>query len=104
MASFREVVQILITADSRQAVAAIHGVGAAADSDLKKASASSRNLGDTFLKTGAIMVGAGAAIGVGLASSVRAAQEAAKAQILLQNSIKNSPQLVGASISAFNDQ
>ncbi len=104
MASFREIVQILITADSKQAVAAIKGVGDTAERDLKKASAGSKNFGDTMLKTGAIAVGAGAAIAVGLASTIRSAQESEQAQIKLQNTIKNSPQLVGASVKAFNDQ
>lgn len=104
MASFREVVQILITADGKQAVAEIGKVGTAAERDLQKATTGSKNLGDTFLKTGAVMVGAGAAIGLGIASTIRAAQESAIAQAKLKNSIANMPELVGASVSAFNNQ
>lgn len=104
MASFREIVEIIISADGKQAVAEIGKVGAAADKDLKKASTGATHLSSSFLKAGAVMVGAGAAIGFGIASTVKAAESAELAQIKLNTVLKNSPALAGVSAGAFNKQ
>lgn len=104
MASATEVLRLLITADAKGAVSSIESVGKAADKDLKKAEAGSKRLGDAFLKTGAVMVGASAAIAVGLASTVKSALDSEHAQLKLQNTLDKMPKLAGANVSAFNKQ
>lgn len=103
-AGFTELLQILITADTAAASAKIDKFGKDAEKSLSKATDSTDKLGNTFVKTGAIMVGAAGIIGAGLFHAAKAADEAQQSHLKLENTVARIPELAKANIKAFDDQ
>lgn len=103
MASFDETIRILIKADGMGAVRELEKVGKTAERELGKASKSTRNWGATFTKAGVGLVTGSVAVGAGLFKMAAAAEESERANLQLQNTLKNAPQLTGRSAKAFTD-
>lgn len=98
-----EKLAILISADARGAVQAFEQAGDAADKNLSKADTGAARFGDSLTKVGAGMVGFAAVVGVGLFSAAKAAEEANRSSLLLDNTLQNMPALAGANRQAFVD-
>lgn len=101
MALFTERLAILIDADGRGAIREIEKVGDTAERELSRAGGASSNLSASFMRAGALTVGASVAMGVGLYKAAQAFDEANAAQLRLENSLKNNPRLAGESITAY---
>lgn len=104
MTTIHDAIAIAITADGTRAKAEFAAVGKSAKTHLDGAQKSSAGLSSTLTKVGVGAAVAGAAIGAGL---FKAADAASRAQIehdKLLNTIQRSPQLVGASVAAFERQ
>lgn len=102
--SFNQRLAILIDADGKGAIREMEAVGRAADRDLGRATTRSEKLATGFMRTGTILVGAAAVIGVGLFGMAKGFEGAQLAEIKLQNTIENMPRLSGASAEGFIKQ
>lgn len=101
MATFTERLAILISADGRGAIREIEKVGDTADRELGKAQSASDRWGATFVRSGAMLVGASAVMGVGLFKAAQAFDQAQQAELRLQNSLQNNPRLAGETTAAY---
>lgn len=101
--AFTERLAILISADGDAAIKELGKVGDAAEKDLGRASTAADQWGSRFVRSGALMVGAAAAMGVGLFKAAQAFDEANQSEIRLQNTLKNNPLLAGQSIDSFKN-
>src|SRR5690242_5635972 len=104
MVSVGDAIRIAITGDGHQAVSEFKKVGNAAKSNLADAEKSGKSMGTALTKVGIGAAGAGLAIGAGLFKAAQAASAAQLEHEKLNNTIKNSPQLAGASVAAFERQ
>lgn len=101
MPTFNETLRLLIEADGRGAVRELKHVGDTAQRELDRAGKHTRDWGSTFVRTGALVAGGAAIMGVGLFKAAMAHEEAHLAELKLQNSLKNNPRLAGASTESF---
>lgn len=95
---------LLITANGAQARREFEQTGAAARRSLGQAETSAQQWSRTLTSAGVAMATFGGVALVGLYKAAQAADEENRAVLQLQNSIENSPALVGASTDAFLDQ
>lgn len=72
MPGIREVLQFVLEADASGAVKGFESVAAASDKSLGKSEKSAQSLGTTMSKVGAVVTGAGIAVGAGLVGTVKA--------------------------------
>ena len=94
---------LLITADVRQAVKGFEKVGDAAERELGKTERRLDRTGQRMTSAGAGMVTFGAAALFGLGQAAKAAEEAHRSEVLLQNTLRNSPTLAGESTEAYQE-
>lgn len=100
--AFTERLAILVSADGEQAIRELGKVGDAAEKELGRAGEASKNYSASFVRAGAMAVGATAVLGAGLYKAAMAFDSAEQQQIKLQNSLRNNPALAGQSIDSFN--
>lgn len=96
--------RILITANGAQAEREFAKVGASARRNLGVAETSAQRYGSILTSAGIAMATFGAASLVGMGMAAMAADDENQALARLQNTIGNSPALLGASEQAFLDQ
>jgi hypothetical protein len=102
--SIAEKLDIIINANPDKAVSAFRKVGESAAKDLGKAEASTAQLASKFSAAGLSMMAAGGVLIAGAMRWTNAAEEHNLALAKLNNTLKNSPQLAGATSRAFEDQ
>jgi hypothetical protein len=84
MATAREVLQLVITGDGKQAVAEMKRVGTAAQTELGSAQRSAAAVGASMMKTGALVAAGGAAVVYGLKQTSDAYIQAGRETLKLQ--------------------
>lgn len=104
MPGLTDSLRILITANGAQAEREFSRVGAASRRSLGQAEDSATRYSRTLTSAGVAMATFGAVALVGLGKAAQAAEEENLAHIKLQNTLKNVPELAGASADAFYDQ
>jgi len=92
---------LIITADTKGAVAGLEAVGTTAERELTKAQTSLDATGRNLTRFGVGSIAAGAVIGAGLYKAAQAYDEAHKSALQLENTIRNQPQLAGANAKAL---
>jgi hypothetical protein len=102
--SLTESLRILITANGAQAEREFAKTGAAARAGLGQAEAATARFGRQLTSAGIAMATFGGVALFGLYKAAQAADEENRAIAQLNNSIQNSPALVGASTDAFLEQ
>lgn len=103
MATVKETLALIVTADTKGAVREMDRLGSEADKSLKRTDRLTRDWGATLTRVGVGMVGFATVVGAGLGKAAMAADEAAQAQLRLDNTMANNPKLAGASRQAFED-
>lgn len=103
MAGFTDTIRILVTADGSAASRELKNVGDGAQREMDKANKATRNWSASLTRAGVGMVTFAGIAGAGLFKAAQAADEAAQAQLRLDNSIKNNPKLAASSAAAFRD-
>lgn len=104
MPGLTDSLRILITANGAQAEREFAKVGTSARRNLGVAETSAQRYGSILTSAGIAMASFGAASLVGLGMAAGAAEDENQALARLQNSMRNSPALAGASEQAFLDQ
>ncbi len=104
MPGMTDSLRILITANGAQAEREFAKVGASARRNLGIAETSAQRYGSILTSAGIAMATFGAASLVGLGMAAMAADDENQALLRLQNTMGNSPALLGASEQAFLDQ
>lgn len=94
---------ILITANPESAVKGFEKVGKAAEKNLGKAESSSKKFGLQLTKVGAGMAAVGGVALVGLGKLAEESEKSTLANLKLENSLKNSPNIANKSTKAYED-
>lgn len=104
MPTFKDTLAILITGDAKQFVTEVERAGNAAEKNLGKVDKAQGKTADTFIKSGAAMVGVAGVLAVGLGKSVTAANESQAAHVKLANSVKNSETATAGETARLEEQ
>lgn len=103
MGTTREILQLLVDVDLKGGVHKVEEFGQAADKNFKKSQSSLDKWGSGLTKVGAGMIGFGAASLFGLGKMAMASEEADKATLKLQNSLRQNPRLAGENVKTYTD-
>ena len=101
MTTWSDRLALIVTADTKGAVAGLEAVGTTAERELTKAQTKLDATGRNLTRLGVGSIAAGAVIGAGLYKAAQAYDEANKASLQLENTIRNQPALAGANAKAL---
>lgn len=104
MAGLTDSLRILILADGAQAEREFARVGAASRKSLGQAETSAQSYSRVLTRAGIAMTTFGVVALAGLAKAAQASEVQNRAELELQNSMQNTPELAGANAQAFYDQ